>query len=111
MAVKVKGGAWCPRCKQPVQAERNGHGVRNSVGALATLGLSIKTEAWTCPNCGAECSTSAPSTGSGTSKRQAKILAGGAKVEWRCKKNGHLMDRRCAVCPIDGSPNIWRTKL
>jgi ribosomal protein L7/L12 len=43
---------YCPRCKRPVAAERTGHAVRNSVGAIATLGLSLKTERWHCPVCG-----------------------------------------------------------
>lgn len=52
MSVRTKGGMYCPRCKKAVAAERTGHAVRNSVGALATLGLSLKTERWHCPTCG-----------------------------------------------------------
>jgi Ribosomal protein L7/L12 C-terminal domain len=43
---------YCPRCRQPVAAERGGHAVRNTVGAAMTLGLSLKSERWHCPKCG-----------------------------------------------------------
>jgi Ribosomal protein L7/L12 C-terminal domain len=43
---------YCPRCKQPVAAERTGHAVRNTLGAAITAGLSLKTERWHCPVCG-----------------------------------------------------------
>ena len=52
MGVRIKAGMYCPRCKQPVAAERGGHAVRNTVGAAMTLGLSLKTERWHCPKCG-----------------------------------------------------------
>jgi Ribosomal protein L7/L12 C-terminal domain/Short C-terminal domain len=52
MSVRTKGGMYCPRCKSPVAAERTGHAVRNTLGALATAGLSLKSERWHCPMCG-----------------------------------------------------------
>jgi ribosomal protein L7/L12 len=52
MVVRTKGGMYCLRCQRPVTAERAGHAVRNSIGALATLGLSLKSERWHCPVCG-----------------------------------------------------------
>jgi hypothetical protein len=52
MSVRTKGGMYCPRCKMPVAAERTGHAVRNSLGAILTVGLSLKTERWHCPACG-----------------------------------------------------------
>ncbi len=44
MGVRVKGDMYCPRCKQPVLAQRTGHGVRNTIaigGVLSSLGLSL----------------------------------------------------------------------
>lgn len=111
MGVRVKGNMFCARCNAPVQAVKQGHGFRNSIGAVWTLGLSIEVEPWVCPTCGAECSPySSPSVSSGPSKSAARKAAGGAKVEWRCEKNGHLLDRRRKHCPIDNSPAVWRTK-
>lgn len=52
MSVRAKGGMYCPACQKPVMAIRSGHAVRNTVGAAATLGLSLKTERWRCPDCG-----------------------------------------------------------
>jgi hypothetical protein len=58
VGIKVKGNMYCERCKQPVMAQRSGHGVRNTAaigGALATAGLSLwahKSEKWCCPVCG-----------------------------------------------------------
>ncbi len=52
MSTRVKGGMYCPRCKRPVAAERSGHAVRNTLGAAATFGLSLKSERWHCPICG-----------------------------------------------------------
>src|SRR4051812_15734787 len=52
MATRLKRGMYCPRCKQPVAAERAGHAVRNTIGAAMTAGLSLKTEQWHCPKCG-----------------------------------------------------------
>lgn len=28
-------------------------------------------------------------------------------AEWRCAKSGHLLDKKHAFCPIDGSPAGW----
>lgn len=61
MGVKVKGGMYCRQCDKPVMAQRNGHGLRNTVavgGTLATAGLSLlgaKSEKWRCPTCGGPC--------------------------------------------------------
>jgi predicted RNA-binding Zn-ribbon protein involved in translation (DUF1610 family) len=58
VGVKVKGGMYCPNCKQPVLAQKTGHGVRNTAAvgaALTTAGLSLlgtKVEKWRCPACG-----------------------------------------------------------
>jgi transposase-like protein len=52
VAVKAKGGMYCPACKAPVAAVKRGHAVRNTIGAAATAGLALKSERWICPNCG-----------------------------------------------------------
>src|SRR5258708_36164286 len=52
MGVRVKGGRSSPACRKPVAAVRTGHAVRNAVGAAATMGLSLKSERWLCPDCG-----------------------------------------------------------
>lgn len=58
MAIRERGGMWCPSCKKPVAARKNGHAVRNTggiLGAVPTLGLSLvatKSERWHCPICG-----------------------------------------------------------
>lgn len=112
MGLNVKGQMYCPSCRVPVQASKQGHGLRNSIGAVATLGLSIKVEPWTCPTCGSKCEQlgAISSSAGGLTKRQAKAKSGGAKVEWRCAKNGHLLDRKRTTCPIDGSAAGWRAK-
>jgi hypothetical protein len=104
LGVKVKGGMYCQRCKQPVMAQKNGHGVRNTVavgGALATVGLSLlgaKSEKWRCPLCG----------GPAKPITQARPSRPRGKAQWRCAKNDHLLDRKTITCPIDGSPAGWR---
>src|SRR5450759_972099 len=58
MAVRERGGMWCPACKRPVAGRKSGHAVRNTggiLGAVPTLGLSLlatKAERWHCPDCG-----------------------------------------------------------
>jgi ribosomal protein L7/L12 len=52
MAIREKGGMWCPSCQRPVAGRKTGHAVRNTLGAAATLGLSLKSERWHCPICG-----------------------------------------------------------
>lgn len=123
MGVKVKGGMYCKRCGKPVMAQKTGHGVRNTVavgGALATVGLSLlgaKSEKWRCPVCGGPCvpesqvrTSAAISSFLSTreQRRKARQTAGNGKVSWRCEKNGHQLDRKRAVCPIDGSRGLWR---
>lgn len=106
MGVRVKGGMYCPRCKQPVLARKTGHGVRNTVaigGALATAGLSLlvaKREKWRCPNCGGPVKPLTQRRPSQPPRR---------KTQWRCEKHGHLLDRKTMTCPIDGSAGGWRS--
>lgn len=58
MAIRERGGMWCPACKRPVAGRKNGHAVRNVggvLGAVPTFGLSLlatKSERWHCPICG-----------------------------------------------------------
>jgi ribosomal protein L7/L12 len=52
VAIREKGGMWCPSCQRPVAGRKTGHAVRNTLGAAATLGLSLKSERWHCPVCG-----------------------------------------------------------
>jgi rubrerythrin len=114
---------YCKRCEQPVMAQKTGHAVRNTAavgGVLATAGLSLlgaKSEKWRCPVCGGPCvpesqvRTNAAIANALTTRVQrkaAKRAAGGARVSWRCEKNGHELDRRRTTCPIDGSPVGWR---
>jgi len=42
---------YCPRCKVPVAAVKQTHGVRNFF-AIPTMGMTGKIEQWHCPNCG-----------------------------------------------------------
>jgi predicted RNA-binding Zn-ribbon protein involved in translation (DUF1610 family) len=92
MSVKVKGGMYCPSCG-PVAAIRSGHAVRNTLGAAITLGLSLKSERWVCPNCGTPAQRN-------TAMRRQGHRAG----QWRCEKNDHLLTSRHQTCPIDQSP-------
>jgi len=123
LGVKVKGGMYCKRCEKPVMAQKTGHGVRNVVavgGTLATAGLSLlgaKSEKWRCPICVGPCvlesqvRTNAAITNFLTTRerrKKAKQATGGAKVAWRCEKNGHQLDRKRTTCPIDGSRAVWR---
>jgi hypothetical protein len=105
LGVKLKGGMYCRQCGKPVMAQKTGHGVRNTVaigGALATAGLSLlgaKSEKWRCPICG----------GPATPIAQARpARPRSRKTQWRCAKNGHLLDRKTMTCPIDGSAAGWR---
>jgi hypothetical protein len=43
---------YCPACQSPIAAVKNGHAVRNTLGAATTAGLALKSERWRCPNCG-----------------------------------------------------------
>jgi rubrerythrin len=120
MGVKVKGGMYCRQCDKPVMAQKNGHGLRNTVavgGTLATAGLSLlgaKSEKWRCPICGGPCvPMSQVRTNQAISdylirRQQRKKATGKQKAQWRCEKNGHLLDRKRTTCPIDGSPGMWR---
>jgi hypothetical protein len=124
MALKAKGGMYCKRCDKPVMAQKNGHGVRNTIavgGTLATAGLSLlgaKSEKWRCPVCGGPCvPMSQVRTNQAVNKyfssreqhKKAKRTAAGGKVSWRCEKNGHQLDKKRTTCPIDGSQAVWRT--
>jgi hypothetical protein len=106
MGVRVKGGMYCPRCKQPVLAQKTGHRVRNTIaigGVLNTLGLSLlaaKSEKWRCPNCGG------PVKPLGRVRRSQPRRP---KTQWRCEKHGHLLNRKTTTCPIDGSAGEWRS--
>jgi DNA-directed RNA polymerase subunit RPC12/RpoP len=107
MGVQVKGGMYCPRCKQPVLAQKTGHGVRNTVaigGTLATAGLSLlvaKREKWRCPNCGSPVEPHGPGRRLSQPRRR--------ETQWRCEKHGHLLNRKTMTCPIDGSAGGWRS--
>ena len=123
MSVKVKGKMYCQRCEREVLAQKNGHAVRNVSalgGAPFTGGLSLlaaKSEPWRCPICGSKCipawqaQSMAPSRAERiAAKKESKRRTKAATQEqWRCEKNGHLLDRKRTTCPIDGSPGAWRT--
>jgi hypothetical protein len=106
MGVRVKGSVYCTRCKQPVLAQKTGHGVRNTIaigGVLNTLGLSLlvaKKEKWRCSNCGG----SVKPLGRAQRSRPRR-----SKTQWRCEKHGHLLDQKRTTCPIDGSAGGWRS--
>jgi hypothetical protein len=81
-------------------AVRNGHTVRNIISVPFSLGLTSKVEPWLCPDCAQPIAGSQP---------RAQKPRGAGKQVWACEKNGHKLDRKRTVCPIDGSPVGWHT--
>jgi hypothetical protein len=106
MGVKIKGGMYCDRCKQPVAAHKQTHPVRNTIGTVGLIGgglgaFALKKEKWICPVCGGPTTLVSAVTASSPTVARAP---GWKKGQRRCSKNGHLLGRQHLTCPIDGSP-------
>lgn len=112
--VDENGDVRCPKCGARNAFTSKRTGKAKLLGGLAVgVGALAAPKRLQCQGCGTylkqegALARAARQQQAARAARPPKPAAHRKGVQWRCEKNGHLLEKHRDVCPIDGSPAGW----